>query len=199
MDHDSTHESHSYDSGREYIDQPFYTFQHSPFTFSTSVGLNFSHFLNSKTSPTMACTKVELSFERYSDSRYNRRRSRKKSIDIEAMQKALLDLGHKVSATEMFEVMKQYTAAPGMIGQIDYDAFCVVLRNIRAQYKANPVLMTAFKSLGGTESGTIEVSHITKAVDKLKSFSVDCSKLEFVCGRKEPTDTIDFNEFACLF
>lgn len=143
---------------------------------------------------------VTTAFEKYSDGRYQRRRSRKKSIDVMAIKQALAEMGLTVSMVEIFGVLKDYQCTSGMYGQIEYDDFCVVLRNARAQHRNNPTLTAAFKSLcNDNDKGTVPVSNLLRSLEKLREFNVDVEKLETVCKGKEESDSIDFNEFAACF
>eukprot|EP01083_Nonionella_stella_P179949 640314_1 len=144
---------------------------------------------------------VTVAFDKYSDRSFQRRRSRKKSIDVMAMQQALQEMGVKVSPVEIFGVLKDYRCPTGMFGQIHYEEFLVVLGNARNKFQKNPTLTAAFRSLGG-DSGIgsgVPVANVLRSLQKLKQFNVDVEKLETVCSLKSETDTIDFNEFAACF
>lgn len=147
---------------------------------------------------------VTDAFHKHTDSRFQRRRSRQKSVDVMAIQQLCQDMGTKVSMVELFLVLKDYKHPQGMFGQIKYDEFLVVLRNARSEHQNNPMLKAAFKSLGGSisdngETTAIPMSNVTKSLSKLKEFGIDVCKLEAATSSKEDTDTMDFNEFAaCL-
>ena len=78
-------------------------------------------------------TNQKKAFNKYSDGRFQRRRSRSKSIDVNALQSALAEMGYEVTMTELFELVKQYESPngePGKIGNTFFFflfCFCLVI------------------------------------------------------------------------
>eukprot|EP01084_Bolivina_argentea_P292406 502673_1 len=145
---------------------------------------------------------ITIVFDKYSDGKFQRRRARKKSIDVMAIQDTLLEMGVKVSMVEIFGVLKDYQCPSGMHGRIEYEEFLVILRNARSKNEKNAILVAAFNSLGGStdeDRPNVSVANVVKSIAKLKEFNVDIEKLETVCSSKEETESMDFNEFAACF
>ena len=141
---------------------------------------------------------VSSTFNEFSDNRFQRRRSRKKSIDVLAIQEILSKMGYTVSMVEIFNALKDYNCPKGMFGKIEYEEFLVILRNTRAKKQNDTILVTAFEALGGNKE-TVKVTNVLKSIERLKEFNVDTEELEIVCAGKEETDSMDFNEFAACF
>lgn len=120
-------------------------------------------------------------FGRHCDDRYQRRRGRSKSIDINAIQGTLKEMGYDVTPAEIFEILKDYQSPTGQPGQVDYDQFKTILCNLRNTKQNDPTLKAAFTSLGATDiNDKIDIARIAKSLDILKQCNVDTQKLQ-VC------------------
>ena len=144
---------------------------------------------------------IDKLFNKFGDQRFNRRRSRNKSIDILALQQGLKEIGIKADSGEIFIALSSYSSDDNEPGHINVDAVAKIIKNLRKNQNSNPNIIECFEALGGNicERKNVLIARLKKSVDMLQSMNINTDNIMEYCQNKSDDDEVDYKDFSSFF